>query len=85
MIFTNCSLSDPVYYVSWLKKTGGIGGVASVRLFLPAKTLLQFRVEDSKYILRPPIAFTNLAELLSQTNAPLIRPKSSVAPRPVLG
>jgi hypothetical protein len=59
----------PVYYVSWSEKTGGVGGVASVRLFSPSKTLLQLRVENPKYIMRPPIVFTNLAYLLSQTNA----------------
>jgi hypothetical protein len=59
----------PVYYVSWSEKNGQSDGVASVRLFTPTKTLLQLRVEDPKYILRPPIVFTNLADLLS-TNAP---------------
>jgi hypothetical protein len=58
----------PVYYVSWSEKSGGIGVVASVRLFSPTKTLLQLRVENPKYIMRPPIAFKNLAFLLSQTN-----------------
>jgi hypothetical protein len=61
----------PVYYVSWSQKTGGVGSVASVRLFSPTKTLLQLRVEDSKYILRPPLMFTNLSGLLSQTNQPV--------------
>jgi hypothetical protein len=71
----------PVYYVAWRKKMAEIPGLesadknewvamASVRLFAPTKTLLELRVEDSKYILRPPIVFTNLAELLKQTNAP---------------
>jgi len=70
----------PVYYVAWQKRlceyphmesesTNVWVAVASVRLFLPTKTLLELRVEDSKYILRPPIVFTNLAELLAQTNA----------------
>lgn len=67
----------PVYYVSWSEKSGGIAGVATVRLFAPTKTLLQLRVEDSKYILRPPIVFTNLAELLSQTNAPATNAQSN--------
>jgi hypothetical protein len=58
----------PVYYVSWSEKSGQNDGVAAVRLFTPTKTLLQLRVEDPKYILRPPIVFTNLADLLS-TNA----------------
>jgi hypothetical protein len=71
----------PVYDVRWCKPwkpTPGIieedhgkwEPVVSVQLFTPTKTLLQMHVEDAKYILRPPIVFTNLAELLSQTNAP---------------
>jgi hypothetical protein len=65
----------PVYYVSWSEKDGQNNGVASVRLFTPTKTLMQLRVEDPKYILRPAIVFTNLAELLATntatgTNAP---------------
>ncbi|MDR3562924.1 MAG: hypothetical protein P4N59_16025 [Negativicutes bacterium] len=71
----------PVYYVAWCKEWVDIPGivsntkpkwtaVASVRLFLPTKTLLEMRVEDPKYILRPPIVFTNLAFLLSPTNRP---------------
>jgi len=59
----------PVYYVVWSKNHVGPGsGVASVRVFTPTKTLLQLRVEDPKYILRKPIVFNNLAELLAQTN-----------------
>lgn len=58
----------PVYNVVWVKKTDAKSAAASVRVFTPTRTLLQLRVEDSKYILRPPIVFTNLAELLSQTN-----------------
>ena len=73
----------PVYDVTWCKKWKGIPGVdfsnppkwdpvASVRLFAPTKTLLELRVEDPKYILRPPLVFTNLAYLLSQTNTPAL-------------
>jgi hypothetical protein len=61
----------PIYEVYWLSplnKKNGYGDAASVRLFLPTKTLMSLRVENSKYILRPPITFTNLAELLSDTN-----------------
>ena len=59
----------PVYFVSWLKsRSGSRGSTASVRLFTPTQTLLQLRVEDPRYILRSPIVFTNLTELLSQTN-----------------
>ena len=56
----------PLYIVSWLVKGKphySAGGGASVELFLPTKTLLSLSVEDPKYILRPPIAFTNLAAL----------------------
>ncbi len=66
----------PVYDVSWCKPwkpTPGIieedhgkwEPVVCVQLFAPTKTLLQMHVEDPKYILRPPIVFTNLAELLA--------------------
>lgn len=57
----------PIYIVSWLTKGQpyySAGGGASVELFLPTKTLLSLSVEDTKYILRPPIVFTNLAALL---------------------
>jgi hypothetical protein len=76
----------PVYEVNWCKPwkpTPGIieenhgkwEAVVSVQLFTPTKTLLQMHVEDPKYILRPALVFTNLAELLSTnavagTNAP---------------
>lgn len=56
----------PLYIVSWLTKGKphySAGGGASVELFLPTKTLLSLSVEDSKYILRPPLVFTNLAAL----------------------
>jgi hypothetical protein len=69
----------PLYDVNWCKKwkrTPGIveenhgqwEPVVSVQLFAPTKTLLQMCVEDSKYILRKPLIFTNLASLLAQTN-----------------
>jgi hypothetical protein len=61
----------PIYEVYWLSpknKAEHFGDIASVKLFLPTKTLVSLRVEDPKYILRPPIMFTNLAELLSDTN-----------------
>lgn len=60
----------PVYYIYWRKRQGDQAAVADVRLFTPTKTLLQLRVEDPKYILRPPLVFTNLSFLLSQTSAP---------------
>ncbi|MGA3282936.1 MAG: hypothetical protein ABSD57_00565 [Verrucomicrobiota bacterium] len=60
----------PLYWVYWAPGPDGFGSKASVGLFLPTKTLLDLRVEDSKYILRKPLQFTNLDYLLSQTNAP---------------
>jgi hypothetical protein len=56
----------PVYWVYWTKGGLGHGSVASVEFFAPTKTLMQLRVEDSDYILRKPLEFTNLDELLSQ-------------------
>jgi hypothetical protein len=53
----------PLYDVVWSEPQHQ-GSAASVFLFAPTKTLLQLRVEDPKYILRPPLVFTNLADLL---------------------
>ena len=61
----------PLYFVYWQSQkniTEGHSSVASVKLFAPTKTLVSLCVEDSKYILRAPIVFTNLDVLLSQTN-----------------
>lgn len=58
-----------VYWVSGKNRQDGYGDVASVTLLAPTKTLMSLRVEDPIYILRPPIVFTNLAELLTQTNS----------------
>lgn len=61
----------PIYEVYWLSplnKKKGYGDAASVKLLLPTKTLISLRVEDPQYILRPPIVFTNLYDLLSDTN-----------------
>jgi hypothetical protein len=60
----------PVYWVVWANKPAGEGSVASVELFAPTKTIRQLAINDSKYILRNPLVFTNLTELLSQSNAP---------------
>ena len=57
----------PVYWVFWTKGAEGHGSVASVELFAPTKTLMQLRVEDSKYILRKPLLFTNLDLLISHS------------------
>lgn len=75
----------PIYEVYWLSrhnKAMHYGDAASVKLFLPTKTLMSLRVEDPKYILRPPIVFTNLAELLSDTNRSI--PIHFPMPRPPL-
>jgi hypothetical protein len=74
----------PVYKVSWCDKWSGVQGVivtpkpewwavASVVFFLPTKELLELRVEDPKYILRPPLAFTNLEDLLVGPNCGVSR------------
>jgi len=58
----------PIYYVWWTPKneTNKFGG-ASVELFLPTKKLLQLDVRESRYILRKPVVFTNLAEIFPGT------------------
>jgi hypothetical protein len=55
----------PAYWVYWALGPKGSGSAASVRLFLPTKTLMQLRVENVGCILRPPITFTNIDALLS--------------------
>ncbi len=69
----------PAYSVSWTTNwtegRWGHGSHSYVLLFLPTKTLIQLEVDDPKYILRPPIVFTNLAKLLSDTNRP--KPRES--------
>jgi len=57
----------PVYRVAWAKQEEP---VANVELFLPTKTLRDLRVNRLEYILRSGIEFTNLEELLSETNTP---------------
>jgi hypothetical protein len=47
----------PLYWVVWRK---GGKAMASVELFEPAKSLRQLRVERPEYILRKPLAVTNL-------------------------
>lgn len=72
----------PIYQVYWVSpqnRAEGYGDVATVTLLAPTKTLMSLRVEDSKYILRKPLVFTNLAELLSQTNISVAMP---VQPEP---
>lgn len=77
----------PIYFVWWTSRTNdleGHGNVAYVEFFTPTKTLLQLSVSDSKYILRRPLAFTNLDSLLPGT-APVIKlppPKPGGQPPP---
>jgi hypothetical protein len=59
----------PIYYVYWVSEQNrrdGYGSVASVRLFAPTKTLVSLSVDESKYILRKPLVFTNLDVLLAE-------------------
>ena len=63
----------PIYDVVWRSPEQlreNFGMVAAVRLFAPTKALLSLSVEESTYILRKPLVFTNLDGLLSQTNIP---------------
>lgn len=63
--FTN-AIFTPIYSVYWVPKETTNGSVtAAVGLFVPDKTLLEIRIEDPKYILRKPLRFTNLDELLA--------------------
>ncbi len=63
--FTNATFT-PIYSVYWIPRqtTNGVAA-AEVELFAPDRTLLSLRVEDPKYILRQPLTFTNLDELLA--------------------
>ena len=60
----------PVYWVYWTRGEKGHGSVASVKFSAPTKTLMQLRVENSDYILRQPLRFTNLNALLSDPSKP---------------
>jgi len=64
----------PLYWVSWVEKGKGEqrGNAASVELFLPAKSLRQMHVNNSKYILRQPLQI-NPEFLLVSTNPPTRR------------
>ena len=55
----------PVYFVNWTPKVpmNRYDRGAYVELFLPTQTLLQLKVSSEKFILRPPLRFTNLASL----------------------
>jgi len=63
--FTNTTFT-PIYYVYWVPRqtTNGFA-VAAVELFAPDKTLLHLSVQEPEYILRKPLHFTNLDELLA--------------------
>ncbi len=77
----------PIYNISWLSSNNqaeNYGDVAYVQLFAPTKTLLQFAINNPKYILRKPVVFRNLATLfpgraLIKTNATV---KTIIAPHP---
>ena len=63
--FTNATFT-PIYSVYWIPRQSTNNQVAAtVELFAPDKTLLDLRVVDPKYILRTPLQFTNLDELLA--------------------
>jgi|SRR5579884_1774497 len=49
----------PLYVISWRDKRHLGDKVASVRLFLPTKTLLSLRIEDSKYLKRNALDIPN--------------------------
>lgn len=53
----------PIYFLWWTHKSNVNDCAAYIELFSPTKTLLQLKMYDSQYILRPPVAFTNLAAL----------------------
>ena len=55
----------PIYYVWWTSPENEKQGndSAHVELYLPSEILIQFCVEDPKYIMRPPVVFTNMAAL----------------------
>lgn len=60
----------PIYDVSWLSpqnQSEHYGDVAFVELYLPDRKLIQFCIQDSKYISRKPLVFTNLASLFPGT------------------
>jgi hypothetical protein len=63
--FTNATFT-PIYYVYWApRQTTNGDAAAAVELFAPDRTLLSLTMEDPKYILRKPLHFTNLDELLA--------------------
>jgi hypothetical protein len=76
--FTNATFR-PIYSVYWIPRqtTNESFVAAEVKLFAPDKTLLSLRMEDPKYILRKPLQFTNLDELLAN---PTSRWKTRRAP-----
>lgn len=75
----------PIYTVGWFKrrtpnpdivimtpdKDSEWEPIASITLFQPTETLIQFRVEDTKYILNKPLMLTNLAAALRLTKPAL--------------
>ena len=60
----------PIYFIWWTSPKNDaekFGDCVDVELFLPTKKLLQLHVRESRYILRKPVVFTNLAELFHGT------------------
>jgi hypothetical protein len=58
----------PIYDVHWKSERNiaeRYGDVAYVKLFAPTRTLVSLNVRESRYILREPLVFTNLNELLA--------------------
>ena len=55
----------PIYYVWWTSPENEKQGndSAHVELYLPSEILIQFCVEDPKYIMRQPVVLTNMAAL----------------------
>lgn len=66
----------PMYVVSWMTREklsddeAAFGIKADVQLCAPTKTLISLLVMDPKYILRKPLIFTNLEELIGAGNVP---------------
>lgn len=59
----------PDYWVTW-RRLGKV--IAYIEFVEPTRAIRQLHVWDPKYILRKPIRFPNLAELLNQTNTPVM-------------
>ncbi|HEX3628781.1 MAG TPA: hypothetical protein VH280_25500 [Verrucomicrobiae bacterium] len=74
----------PVYFVYWKRRDLQMGATATVRVCVPAKRLLELRVEDERYILRKPIVVENLDLLLPGPTVIMTNYPSKGKPVPVL-